>query len=413
MAKSKNTTREVHKKTYGVERDKQLDITTAEIEKRFGKGSIMKYGDLGPDLEVEAIPTGALSLDAALGIGGVPRGRIIEIYGPESSGKTTLSLEILAEAQALGGVVAFIDAEHALDPSYAARIGVDIDEVLISQPDTGEQALEICDMLVRSGAIDVVVVDSVAALVPKAEIEGEIGDSTVGLQARLMSQALRKLAGSLSKSKTTCIFINQLREKIGVMFGNPETTPGGRALKFFSSVRLDIRRIEAIKKDSELIGNRVRVKVVKNKVAPPFKQAEFDIMYGTGISKEGTVLDMAVDLGICQKSGAWYTYGEERLGQGRDSVKNYLSENPDLLQELTDKVRHAIGLDVKQDASAEHAQTPSAATSATQGEPASASTDDAASEKAAAPHKGAAKSKVSIDEILKEARDLPDKLEKE
>lgn len=413
MAKSKNTTREVHKKTYGVERDKQLDITTAEIEKRFGKGSIMKYGDLGPDLEVEAIPTGALSLDAALGIGGVPRGRIIEIYGPESSGKTTLSLEILAEAQALGGVVAFIDAEHALDPSYAARIGVDIDEVLISQPDTGEQALEICDMLVRSGAIDVVVVDSVAALVPKAEIEGEIGDSTVGLQARLMSQALRKLAGSLSKSKTTCIFINQLREKIGVMFGNPETTPGGRALKFFSSVRLDIRRIEAIKKDSELIGNRVRVKVVKNKVAPPFKQAEFDIMYGTGISKEGTVLDMAVDLGICQKSGAWYTYGEERLGQGRDSVKNYLSENPDLLQELTDKVRHAIGLDVKQDTSAEHAQTSSAATSATQGEPRSASTDDAASEKATASHKGAAKSKVSIDEILKEARDLPDKLEKE
>ncbi len=413
MAKSKNTTREVHKKTYGVERDKQLDITTAEIEKRFGKGSIMKYGDLGPDLEVEAIPTGALSLDAALGIGGVPRGRIIEIYGPESSGKTTLSLEILAEAQALGGVVAFIDAEHALDPSYAARIGVDIDEVLISQPDTGEQALEICDMLVRSGAIDVVVVDSVAALVPKAEIEGEIGDSTVGLQARLMSQALRKLAGSLSKSKTTCIFINQLREKIGVMFGNPETTPGGRALKFFSSVRLDIRRIEAIKKDSELIGNRVRVKVVKNKVAPPFKQAEFDIMYGTGISKEGTVLDMAVDLGICQKSGAWYTYGEERLGQGRDSVKNYLSENPDLLQELTDKVRHAIGLDVKQDTSTERAQTPSAATSATQGEPSSASTDDAASEKATASHKGAAKSKVSIDEILKEARDLPDKLEKE
>lgn len=413
MAKSKNTNREVHKKTYGEERDKQLDITTAEIEKRFGKGSIMKYGDLGPDLEVEAIPTGALSLDAALGIGGVPRGRIIEIYGPESSGKTTLSLEILAEAQALGGVVAFIDAEHALDPSYAARIGVDIDEVLISQPDTGEQALEICDMLVRSGAIDVVVVDSVAALVPKAEIEGEIGDSTVGLQARLMSQALRKLAGSLSKSKTTCIFINQLREKIGVMFGNPETTPGGRALKFFSSVRLDIRRIEAIKKDSELIGNRVRVKVVKNKVAPPFKQAEFDIMYGTGISKEGTVLDMAVDLGICQKSGAWYTYGEERLGQGRDSVKNYLSENPDLLQELTDKVRHAIGLDVKQDTSAEHAQTSSAATSATQGEPRSASTDDAASEKAPASHKGAAKSKVSIDEILKEARDLPDKLEKE
>lgn len=349
MSKTKQVSREIHAKTYGEERDKQLETTTAEIEKRFGKGSIMKYGDSGPDLEVEAIPTGALSLDVALGIGGVPRGRIIEIYGPESSGKTTLSLEILAEAQALGGVVAFIDAEHALDPNYAARIGVDIDEVLISQPDTGEQALEICDMLVRSGAIDVVVVDSVAALVPRAEIEGEIGETTVGLQARLMSQALRKLAGSLSKSKTTCIFINQLREKIGVMFGNPETTPGGRALKFFSSVRLDIRRVETLKKNNDMIGNRVRVKVVKNKVAPPFKQAEFDIMYGTGISKEGTVLDMAAELGIVQKSGAWFNYGEQRLGQGREAVKEFLVQNPDLVEELTNKVKVACGLEFADD----------------------------------------------------------------
>ena len=275
----------------------------------------------------------------------MPRGRIIEIYGPESSGKTTLSLEILAEAQAMGGVVAFIDAEHALDPGYAARIGVDIDEVLISQPDTGEQALEICDMLVRSGAIDVVVIDSVAALVPRAEIEGEIGDTTVGLQARLMSQALRKLAGSLSKSKTTCIFINQLREKIGVMFGNPETTPGGRALKFFSSVRLEIRRTESIKKDGDVIGNRVRVKVVKNKVAPPFRQAEFDIMYGTGISKEGSLLDLAVEYDIVNKSGSWYTYGTERLGQGREAAKDFLASTPDLFDEIDHKVRVACGLE--------------------------------------------------------------------
>ncbi len=347
MAKSNKTVQlDIHPIEGEEERKKAIATTTEEITKKFGKGSIMRYGDEEASLEVEAIPTGSLALDAALGIGGVPRGRIVEIYGPESSGKTTLSLEILAEAQAMGGVVAFIDAEHALDPGYAARIGVDIDEVLISQPDTGEQALEICDMLVRSGAIDVVVVDSVAALVPRAEIEGEIGDTTVGLQARLMSQALRKLAGSLSKSKTTCIFINQLREKIGVMFGNPETTPGGRALKFFASVRMDIRRIDSIKQNNEVVGNRVRVKVVKNKVAPPFKQAEFDIMYGTGISKEGSVLDMAVEYHIVEKSGAWYTYGEERLGQGREAAKSFLAQNPDLMEEIDHRVRVACGLEL-------------------------------------------------------------------
>ena len=357
MAKSSTPAKQVHERTYGAERDKMVEVTKAEIEKKFGTGSIMRYGDGGPELEVEAIPTGALSLDAALGIGGVPRGRIIEIYGPESSGKTTLSLEILAEAQAEGGVVAFIDAEHALDPGYAARIGVDIDEVLISQPDTGEQALEICDMLVRSGAIDVVVIDSVAALVPRAEIEGEIGDSSVGLQARLMSQALRKLAGSLAKSRTTCIFINQLREKLVFMFGNPETTTGGRALNFFSSVRIDIRRVDSIKAGNEIVGSRVRCKVVKNKVAAPFRTAEFDIMYGTGISKEGSILDMGVDYEIVKKSGAWYTYGSERLGQGREAAKEFLRKNPELSDEIEHKVRVACGLDFDDESTGEAVET--------------------------------------------------------
>lgn len=325
------------------DKESTLKITTDEIEKKFGKGAIMRLGE-STALNVEAIPTGALPLDVALGIGGVPRGRIVEIYGPESSGKTTVALHIIAEAQAAGGIVAFIDAEHALDPVYAARLGVDVDELLISQPDTGEQALEICDLLVRSGTIDCVVIDSVAALVPRAEIEGEMGDATVGLQARLMSQALRKLTGSLSKSNTTCIFINQLREKIGVMFGSPETTTGGRALKFYSSVRIDIRRIESMKKDGEFIGNRVRAKIVKNKVAPPFRQAEFDLMYGEGISKEGCVLDMGVEAGIVNKSGSWFNYGEERLGQGRDAAKRTLQENLDLRNEIENKVRQHFDL---------------------------------------------------------------------
>lgn len=324
--------------------EQTLKLTTDQIEHKFGKGAIMKLGD-SSDLHIGVIPTGSLPLDIALGIGGVPRGRIVEIYGPESSGKTTIALHVIAEAQAAGGIVAFIDAEHALDPVYAAKIGVDVDEMLISQPDTGEQALEICDMLVRSGAIDCVVIDSVAALVPRAEIEGEIGDTTVGLQARLMSQALRKLAGSLSKSNTTCIFINQLREKIGVMFGSPETTTGGRALKFYSSVRIDVRKAESMKKDGEFIGNRVRAKVVKNKVAPPFRQAEFDLMFGEGISKEGCILDMGVESGIVKKSGSWFNYDEERLGQGREAAKKSLRENPDLRNEIEDKVRAYYELD--------------------------------------------------------------------
>jgi len=326
------------------EKEKILDVTKEQIEKKFGKGSLMKLGESAATDQVGAIPTGSLALDAALGIGGVPRGRIVEIYGPESSGKTTLALQIVAEAQAAGGVAAFIDAEHALDPSYASRLGVDIDEILISQPDTGEQALEICDMLVRSGAIDVVVIDSVAALVPRAELEGEMGDTTVGLQARLMSQALRKLAGSLNRSNTTCIFINQLREKIGVMFGSPETTSGGRALKFYSTVRIDVRRIDSIKQGTEIVGNRVRAKVVKNKVAAPFRIAEFDLMYGTGISKEGSILDLGVEEGIVAKSGSWYTYGTERVGQGREAAKDFLRENPALRDEIDAKVRASLGL---------------------------------------------------------------------
>ncbi|MBI5230893.1 MAG: recombinase RecA [Coriobacteriales bacterium] len=328
------------------EKEKVLDATKEQIERKFGKGSLMKLGEHAASIQIAAIPTGSLALDAALGIGGVPRGRIVEIYGPESSGKTTLALQIVAEAQAMGGVAAFIDAEHALDPAYAARLGVDIDEILISQPDTGEQALEICDMLVRSGAIDVIVIDSVAALVPRAEIEGEMGDTSVGLQARLMSQAMRKLTGSLSKSNTTCIFINQLREKIGVMFGSPETTSGGRALKFYSSIRIDVRRVDSIKQGAELVGNRVRAKVVKNKVAPPFRQAEFDLMYGEGISKEGGILDLGVEEGIVAKSGAWYTYGEERLGQGREAAKEFLRQNPVLRDEVEAKVRASLGLRV-------------------------------------------------------------------
>ena len=326
------------------EKSKMLKLTTDQIETKFGKGSIMKFGEGGHDLNIGVIPTGALPLDAALGIGGVPRGRIVEVYGPESSGKTTLALQIIAEAQAMGGIVAFIDAEHALDPVYAARLGVDIDEVLISQPDTGEQALEICDMLVRSGAIDAVVVDSVAALVPRAEIEGEIGDTTVGLQARLMSQALRKLAGSLSKSNTTCIFINQLREKIGVFFGNPETTTGGKALKFYASVRLDIRRIQTLKNGDEAVGNRTRVKVVKNKMAPPFKSAEFDMLYGEGISREGSVIDMAQQVGVVKKSGSWFTYEGDQLGQGREKVRQFLKDNPAITEEIENKVKAEFGL---------------------------------------------------------------------
>ena len=320
------------------EKRKALDAAMSQIEKQFGKGSVMKLGEYKA-MEVEAIPTGSLALDVALGIGGLPKGRIIEIYGPESSGKTTLALHAIAEVQKTGGEAAFIDAEHALDPVYAKKLGVNIDDLIVSQPDTGEQALEIVEALVRSGAIDIIVVDSVAALVPKAEIDGDMGDSYIGLQARLMSQALRKLAGVLNKSKTAIIFINQLREKVGVMFGNPETTPGGRALKFYASVRLDIRRIESIKQDGEVVGNRTRVKVVKNKVAPPFREAEFDIMYGEGISKEGSILDMAVKLDIIEKSGAWFSYNNAKIGQGRENVKKYLRENPEIAEEIENKVR--------------------------------------------------------------------------
>ncbi len=319
------------------EAKKALEMAMSQIDKQFGKGSIMKMGEKGA-MNIDTVPTGALALDLALGIGGLPRGRVTEVYGPESSGKTTLAIHVVAEAQRNGGICAYIDAEHAMDPGYAKSIGVDIDELLISQPDTGEQALEITDMLVRSGAIDVVVIDSVAALTPRAEIEGDMGDAHVGLQARLMSQALRKLTASLNKTQTICIFINQLREKIGVMFGSPETTPGGRALKFYSSVRLDIRRIESIKDGMEVVGNRTRVKVVKNKCAPPFRQAEFDIMYGRGISREGSVLDLATTEGIIRKSGAWYTYEGTQIGQGREKAKAYLEDNPELMVEIADLV---------------------------------------------------------------------------
>ncbi len=327
-----------------MDRDQALKMAISQIDKQHGKGSIMKMGEKGT-MDIESISTGALALDLALGIGGLPRGRVVEVFGPESSGKSTLAMHVVAEAQRNGGICAYIDAEHAMDPVYARAIGVDVDELLISQPDTGEQALEIVDVLIRSGALDVVVIDSVAALTPRAEIEGEMGDAHVGLQARLMSQALRKLTANLNKSHTICVFINQLREKIGVMFGSPETTPGGRALKFYSSVRLDIRRIEAIKDGVEVVGNRTRVKVVKNKVSSPFKMAEFDIMYGKGISREGSLLDVGVELGIVKKSGAWYTYEGEQLGQGRENAKTFLGDNPELMVEISERIRVAVGID--------------------------------------------------------------------
>jgi recombination protein RecA len=338
------------------DRKKALDMALSKIEKQFGKGSIMKLGE--QDLQkIAVIPSGSLAVDVALGVGGYPRGRVIEIYGPESSGKTTVALHAIAEAQRKGGNAAFIDAEHALDPTYARALGVNIEELLLSQPDTGEQALEIAEALVRSGAVDIVVVDSVAALVPKAEIEGEMGDSHVGLQARLMSQALRKLSGVINKSKTTAIFINQIREKIGVMFGNPETTPGGRALKFYSSVRLEVRRAETLKQGNDIMGNKARIKVVKNKVAPPFKQAEVDIMYGEGISKEGEILDIGSDLDIVLKSGAWYSYKEERLGQGRENAKQFLKENKEVMAEIHEAIRNHYQLDeIKEEVESEEAE---------------------------------------------------------
>jgi recombination protein RecA len=327
------------------DREKALESALAQIDRQFGKGSVMRLGS-DERAPVEVIPTGSIALDVALGIGGLPRGRIIEIYGPESSGKTTLTLHAIANVQTAGGIAAFIDAEHALDPEYARKLGVDIDQLLVSQPDTGEQALEIADMLIRSGAIDLVVIDSVAALVPKAEIEGEMGDSHVGLQARLMSQALRKLTGGLNQTKTTAIFINQLREKIGVFFGSPETTAGGKALKFYASVRLDIRRIETLKDGADAVGNRTRVKVVKNKMAPPFKQAEFDILYGTGISREGSLIDYGVDQGIVKKSGAWYTYDGEQLGQGKENARNFLLKNEDVANDIESKIKQKLGIGV-------------------------------------------------------------------
>ena len=327
-----------------MDKEKALELTLGQLEKQFGKGTIMRLGQAALNTSIEVIPTGSIALDMAIGVGGVPRGRVVEIYGPESSGKTTVALHLIAEAQKLGGIAAFIDAEHALDPHYSSRLGVDIDNLLISQPDTGEQALEITEALVRSGAVDIVVIDSVAALVPKAEIEGEMGDSHVGLQARLMSQALRKLTGAISKSNTSVVFVNQIREKVGVLFGNPEITPGGRALKFYATLRLEVRRVESIKQGNEIIGMRVKVKVVKNKVAPPFRQAEFDLIYGLGISREGSLIDVATDLGVLEKTGAWYSFGDQRLGQGRESVRDHLKQNPETAAIIEAKVRERLQL---------------------------------------------------------------------
>jgi recombination protein RecA len=335
----------------GTDREKALDTALAQIERQFGKGAVMRMGDR-TDEPIEVIPTGSTALDVALGVGGLPRGRVVEVYGPESSGKTTLTLHAVANAQRAGGTVAFVDAEHALDPEYAKNLGVDVDQLILSQPDNGEQALEIVDMLIRSGALDLIVIDSVAALVPRAEIEGEMGDSHVGLQARLMSQALRKITGALHHSKTTAVFINQLREKVGVMFGSPETTTGGRALKFYASVRLDIRRIETLKDGTDAVGNRTRVKVVKNKVAPPFKQAEFDILYGVGISREGGLIDMGVEHGFIRKSGAWYTYEGDQLGQGKENARNFLRDNPDLANEIEKRIKEKLGIGPKTEAPA-------------------------------------------------------------
>ncbi|HEY8533198.1 MAG TPA: recombinase RecA [Micromonospora sp.] len=335
----------------GPDREKALELALAQIDKQFGKGSVMRLGER-PPVQTAVIPTGSIALDLALGVGGLPRGRVIEIFGPESSGKTTVALHAVANAQRAGGIAAFIDAEHALDPEYAKALGVDTDALLVSQPDTGEQALEIADMLVRSGALDIIVIDSVAALVPRAEIEGEMGDNHVGLQARLMSQALRKMTGVLSSTGTTAIFINQLREKIGVMFGNPETTTGGRALKFYASVRLDVRRVESLKDGAEVVGSRTRVKVVKNKVAAPFKQAEFDILYGKGISREGSLIDVGVEQGIIRKSGAWYTYDGDQLGQGKEKAREFLRENPDVAAEIEKRILEKVGVGVSTDASA-------------------------------------------------------------
>jgi len=369
------------------DRDKALEVALLQIERQFGKGSVMRLGD-ETRAPVEVIPTGSIALDVALGLGGLPRGRIVEIYGPESSGKTTLALHALANAQKAGGIAAFIDAEHALDPEYAKKLGCDTDALLVSQPDTGEQALEIADMLIRSGAIDVVIIDSVAALVPKAEIEGEMGDSHVGLQARLMSQALRKITGALSQTKTTAIFINQLREKVGVMFGSPETTSGGKALKFYASVRLDIRRIETLKDGTDAVGNRTRVKVVKNKMSPPFKVAEFDILYGTGISREGSLIDLGVDQGIVRKSGAWYTYEGDQLGQGKENARNFLRDNPDLANEIEKRIKEKLGVGPRIDADTSANGSAGAAPSASASGSASPSSSSASPSSSSASNPG-------------------------